>query len=420
MTSNTLTEQYVQEQAVPKKIWLTAFVFSFLALLCDGADVGFLAISLNSIKHDFGLTSLQAGSLGSWSLLGLAIGGLSGGWACDQFGRVRVIVLGITSFSILTFWIGFTETYLEFAIARTLSCVGLGSIYIACNTLMSEYVPTKYRSTALAALMTGYTMGSMVSTMLAGWIVPIWGWRMLYWISISPLVLAVLTYFLVPEPASWKKSKELQRQGVVTQAKDSPYRAMLSNAKTKRMFIFWTLSCVCLSFGYYGISSWMPAYLESELGIKFKDMIMYMVGSYMTMILGKVVSGYIADRIGRRIVYAFGTIGTAIFVPFLIHYHNADNIVWMMLIFGFLYGIPYALCATYMTESFPTAIRGTAVGAAYNIGRGAAIFAPITIGLLAQGNSIGLGILIMAGAYFLSGLIPALFIKERQYDPQKA
>ncbi len=91
-----------------------------------------------------------------------------------------------------------------------------------------------------------------------------------------------------------------------------------------------------------------------------------------------------------------------------------------MLMFGFLYGMPFAINATYMTESFPTSIRGTAVGGAFNIGRIGAVFAPLTIGYFAQGGSIGTGLLIMAAAYFICGLIPALFIQDRLYDPQKA
>ena len=57
---------------------------------------------------------------------------------------------------------------------------------------------------------------------------------------------------------------------------------------------------------------------------------------------------------------------------------------------------------------------------AFNIGRIGAVFAPLTIGYFAHGGSIGTGILVMAVAYFVCGVIPALLIKDRLYDPQKA
>src|SRR5690606_25999582 len=85
----------------PKRLWITAFIFAFLILLCDGADIGILAFSLTSLKAEWGLSSMQAGALGSWSLLGMGIGGFVGGWGCGGFGRGCVIVLGDLTFCLL-------------------------------------------------------------------------------------------------------------------------------------------------------------------------------------------------------------------------------------------------------------------------------------------------------------------------------
>lgn len=63
--------------------------------------------------------------------------------------------------------------------------------------------------------------------------------------------------------------------------------------------------------------------------------------------------------------------------------------------------------------------RGTAVGGAYNIGRAGAALAPVAIGFFASQISIGFGFLVMGGAYFICGVIPALFIREKQFDPEK-
>lgn len=402
--------------------WKLAFVFCFLVLLCDGADIGILSFTLSSIKKEFALTSVQAGALGSWSLFGMAIGGLFGGWACDRVGRVKIIVLATAVFALLSGLTGFAQSYEQFVVLRVLACLGLGSLYIASNTLMSEMVPTKYRTTILAALMTGFTLGSLVITSLAGWVIPTFGWRTLYFLTFLPLVLAMLMYFLIPEPLAWQEARALKLSGAtnVVEKQESMYKAIFANPKHRLMFILWSISSAMLLFGYFGVSNWLPSYLESELHIKFKDMALYMAGTYITMMFAKVVAGMVADKIGRRMVFAFGTIGTALFIPVVVYTHTPQNIGILMLFFGFLYGIPYAINATYLTESFPTAIRGTAVGGSFNIGRIGSVFAPITIGYLASHNSIGTGLLLMAGAYFFAGVIPALFIKEKQYDPQDA
>ncbi|WP_151965660.1 MFS transporter [Acinetobacter soli] len=399
--------------------WKIAFFFAFLALLVDGADLMLLSYSLNSIKAEFQLSSVQAGMLGSFTLAGMAIGGIFGGWACDQFGRVRIVVISILLFSVLTCGLGLTQNFIQFSILRFFASLGLGSLYIACNTLMAEYVPTRYRTTVLGTLQAGWTVGYIVATLLAGWIIPDHGWRMLFYVAIVPVLLAVLMHFLVPEPQAWYHSRN-DLNGQNTNTQESALKRIFADPRNRKMFILWALTAGFLQFGYYGVNNWMPSYLESELGMKFKEMTAYMVGTYSAMILGKVLAGYMADKLGRRFTYAFGAIGTAIFLPLIVFYNSPDNILFLLIAFGFLYGIPYGVNATYMTESFPTHIRGSATGGAYNVGRLGAAIAPATIGFLASGGSIGLGFLVMGAAYLICGVIPGLLIKEKQYDPQQS
>ncbi|WP_198552023.1 MFS transporter [Psychrobacter sp. Sarcosine-3u-12] len=400
--------------------WKIAFIFAFLALLVDGADLMLLSYSLSSLIAEFGLTPVEAGMLGSFTLVGMAVGGIFGGWACDRFGRVRVVVLSILLFSVLTCGLGFTRSYVEFATLRFFASLGLGSLYIASNTLMAEYVPTKYRTTVLGTLQAGWTVGYIVATLLAGWLIPDHGWRVLFYVAAIPILIAILMHFLVPEPASWQENR-LKKASVAKEVNTpSTWKIIFQDKRNRNMFILWALTAGFLQFGYYGVSNWMPTYLESELGLKFKEMTAYMVGTYAAMIFGKILAGYMADKVGRRLTYAFGAIGTAIFLPIIVFYNSPANILYLLVTFGFLYGVPYGVNATYMAESFPTLIRGTAMGGAYNIGRIGAATAPAVIGYLASGGSIGLGFVVMGGAYFICGVIPALFIKEKQFDPQKS
>jgi AAHS family cis,cis-muconate transporter-like MFS transporter len=406
--------------------WVLVFIFCFLGLLIDGADLMLLSYSLNSLKAEFGLTNVEAGSLGSFTLAGMAIGGIYGGWACDRFGRVKTVVWSILLFSIGTAALGLTHSYWQFATVRFLASLGIGALYVACNTLMSEYVPTRYRTTVLGTLQAGWSVGYIVATLLAGWILPIHGWRWLFYIAIIPVILALVMQRFVPEPQAWlnaqaERGKEKLagiRHGAVVN-RESMYKQIFSDPKARRMFFCWALTAGFLQFGYYGVNNWMPTYLESELGMNLKSMTGYMVGTYTAMILGKILAGIAADRIGRRSVFAFGALGTAVFLPVIVLFQSQENILWMLVVFGFLYGIPYGVNATYMTESFEAKLRGSAVGGAYNIGRLGAAIAPAAIGFLASHGSIGVGFLVMGAAYFICGVIPALFIRDKQFDPQK-
>lgn len=409
------------EVTTRSRLWIIVFVFCFLAMVIDGADVMLLSYSLGALKSEFGLTLLEAGSLGSFTLAGMAVGGIYGGYASDRLGRVKTVVLSILVFSIGTGALGFTQSYLQFSVVRFISALGMGSLYVACNTLMAEYVPTRFRNTALGSLQAGWSVGYIVATLMASWIMPTYGWRVMFFIGITPVFLALLMYRWVPEPDTWKslQTNYVTGKNRLSTSPKEKYQQIFSSPVAGRMFILWAFTAAFLQFGNYGVNNWMPSYLEGELGMNFKLMTTFLVGTYTAMIVGKVIAGMAADRFGRRTIFVFGCLGTALFLPIIVLFNTPDNILWLLMIFGFLYGIPYSVNATYMTESFEAKFRGSAVGGAYNIGRIGAAVSPAAIGFFASSGSIGLGFLIVGGAYFFCGIIPALLIKEKQFDPSK-
>ncbi|MHA3054293.1 MFS transporter [Acinetobacter sp. ANC 4633] len=415
-------------ERITPNTWKWALLFAYFAMVVDGVDIMLLSYSLTSLKTAFGLSTLQAGALGSASLAGMGIGGILGGWSCDKFGRVRTIAHSVTFFSLATCLLGFTQTFEQFMALRFIGALGIGALYMACNTLMAEYVPTSYRTTVLGTLQTGQTVGYIVATILAGAIIPEHGWRALFFITVIPAAINIFLRRFVPEPKSWQLTKiqSLSTEKTATQIEmpqannRSIYQQIFSNLKHRKMFLFWMTTAFFLQFGYYGINNWMPSYLETELHMNFKSLTSYMVGSYTAMILGKILAGYLADKFNRRAVFVFGTLASAIFLPVIIFFNTPDNILYLLITFGFLYGIPYGVNATYMAESFSTDVRGTAIGGAYNIGRVGAAIAPATIGFLASGGTFANAFMVMGAAYFIAGVLPGLFIRDRQYDPQKS
>jgi AAHS family cis,cis-muconate transporter-like MFS transporter len=287
---------------VHDRVWIAVFVFAFLGLMVDGADLMFLSYSLSSLKREFGLSNVEAGALGSITLAGMAIGGIYGGWACDRFGRVRTVVWTIAVFSIGTAALGFTQSFSQFAAFRFIAALGLGAQYVACNTLMSEYSPTRLRSTILGTLQAGWSVGYVVATLLAGWILPAYGWRYLFFISIVPVVLALIMQRMVPEPESYVASRDtrLRNDTAGKEKGEGAMKLVFGDPAHRRMFILWSLTAGLLQFGYYGVSNWMPTYLEKELHLNFSSMTSYMVGTYVAMILGKVMAGWLVPRCSCR------------------------------------------------------------------------------------------------------------------------
>jgi len=395
------------------RVWKIVLVSGFLGLMVDGMDMMFLSYSLPSLMKEFHIGPVQAGSLASYTLLGMGVGGAIGGWAADRYGRVRVVVWTIVGFSVATSLLAFTQTYWQFAALRFVSALGLGAEYVVSNTLMAEYVPTSHRTTVLGTLQSGWSLGYVCAALLAAAIIPTHGWRPLFGLAVAPVLVALVIRRAVPEPPSWSRATG----ATATTARRSAWHTVFATPSYRRLFLLWAATSTLLQFGYYGVVNWLPTYLVRELAFDFTKMAGFLIGTYIASIVGKIFAGWLADRFGRRRIYVLGGVSTALFIPVLIALHTPATIVPLLTMFGFLYGIPYGVNATYMTESFATEIRATAVGGAYNIGRAGAAVAPALIGLIATQYSIGLGLMTMGAAYLLTGLISALFIPEKLHDP---
>jgi len=117
-------------------------------------------------------------------------------------------------------------------------------------------------------------------------------------------------------------------------------------------------------------------------------------------------------------MWVFTGITVAIYIPLVMNFATKTNVAYLLLVFGGLYGAPYATFATYLSESFPTSVRGTAMATSYNLGRVGSIISPVLIGWAATNYSIGAGIATCGVAYLMCALLPGIFIKEKMYDPR--
>lgn len=387
----------------------------FVALVVDGMDLQMLALALPSISREFQTTSVMAGALGTYTFLGMGIGGVLAGGLADRIGRIRVTWWAILTFTLCTTVIGFTTSYWQVALLRFVSGFGIAALYSIGTLLATEFVPTKIRTTVLGILQAGWSVGYVLAALASSYITPHYGWRPLFFCAIVPGLVSLVMLRGLPDPPSWKAARSAAaRSG----APSNLFGVMWADPATRRMFLLWTATSISLQFGYYGANTWLPSYLVKDLGVNLQSMGWYVAATYMLMVVGKILTGYIADIAGRRITWTLSGLLTACFLPLLAVYANADNVAYLLLVFGFLYGAPYAVNATYLSESFPASVRGTAVATSYNIGRIGSMVSPLMIGFVASNYSIALGLGLLGISYAVCALIPGLFISERLYDPQ--
>jgi AAHS family cis,cis-muconate transporter-like MFS transporter len=384
----------------------------FVAMVVDGMDLQMLSLALPSLTQELHLSGVSAGALSTYTLAGMGIGGVLAGRLSDRLGRIRVTWWAVLTFTLCTGLIAFSRNYWQIAVMRFISGFGIAALYSIGTLLATEYVPTRIRTTMLGLLQAGWSVGYVVAALLSSYILPRIGWRPLFLCAIVPGIITLLMLRGLPDPPSWSSA----RAGS-SRSPDAGFAGLWRNPASRRSFILWTLTSIALQFGYYGANTWLPSYLVRELGVNLQNMGWYVAATYTMMSVGKIVTGYLADIFGRKVMWVTSGVLTAVYVPLFVFYATPANVPYLLLVFGLLYGAPYAVSATYMSESFPTSVRGTAVGAAYNIGRIGATMSPLLIGYTATHFSIGLGISLLGISYACCAIIPGIFLEEKMFDP---
>jgi MFS transporter, AAHS family, cis,cis-muconate transporter len=388
----------------------------FVALVIDGMDLQILALALPTLSREMHLSNVSAGALSTYTLLGMGIGGILAGWLADRIGRVRVVWWAVLIFSTLTSVIAWCHSYWQIAVMRCVSGFGLGALYSIGTLLAAEYVPTRMRTTVLGTLQAGWSVGYVAAALLSASVLPRFGWRPLFAFAIVPGIVTLALLWSAPDPPGWTAF----RRGSIRGRTGGTFRMLWADAPVRRTFLLWTMAAIALQFGYYGANSWLPSYLVKDLNVNVQSMGWYVAGTYTMMVIGKIVTGYLADIVGRRTMWIVSGLLTAAYLPVLIFSATPANVAYLLLVFGFLYGAPYAINATYLSESFPARVRATAVATSYNLGRIGSTLSPLLIGMAAERYSIGLGIALLGISYALCALVPGVFIPEKMFDPRTA
>jgi AAHS family cis,cis-muconate transporter-like MFS transporter len=387
----------------------------FIAMVVDGIDLQMLALALPSIMKELNLSSVVGGSLGTWTMAGMGIGGILGGWLCDRKGRVKVFFWCLLTFTVFTAFIAFCQTYWQLTFCRVIAGCGIGACYGICMTMVSEFVPTKWRATTLGTMQAGWSLGYVVAGIMSAYIQTHYGWRALFLSSIVPGLISLLLLFGLKDAPSYQAARaEIAKAGKQV----NEYAQLWANKPVRYTFIAWCFTAIALQFGYYGANIWLPSYLVKDLGVDLKSMGWFVAVTYGAMMLGKSAAGYLADRVGRRNVWCIAGIGSAIALPLTMYYATPVNVAFLLIFVGLLYGAPYGVNGAYMSESFPTSIRGTCLATAHNVGRLGAMAAPIMIGFVSSEYSITFGIGLLGIGFLICGVIPPILMREKIFDPK--
>lgn len=366
---------------------------ALLGWMLDAMDVMLYAFALTAIRDEFGMTSGGAGALVSVTLIASAIGGVGFGILADRLGRARALVYSILTYSVFTAFTATAGSIWELALWRTLVGFGLGGEWSAGSVLVAETWPAQHRGKAIGIMQSGWAIGYILAALLAAAVIPRWGWRMLFVAGVAPALLALWIRRAVPEPEIWRRKREHR----------TPLSA-LWRPDIRRNGAIAAAMATTLLFAYWGLFTWIPAYLASPVerggaGMSLVRSSAWIVPMQTGAFFGYLLFGFLADRFGRRPVFLFFVLAAAAVTPaFGLSGSHPGALLILGPLVGFFGHGYFSVFGAMLAELFPSTIRATAQGLCYNVGRAASAFAPFVIGTLA--DSIGVGAALAFTALF--------------------
>lgn len=404
------------------------------AIFSEGYDLVILGSAIPVLIEEWGITSNQAGMLGSATIIGMMLGAFFFGTLADRIGRKNIIIFCVAIFSFFTFIIGFTNNIYQFGMFRFIAGIGLGGVMPNAIALMSEYAPKNLKSTLVSVMFSGYSVGGIIASLIAILLTPMYGWEVTFFIGGIPLLFLPFMYKTLPESPyiliARQQNKELASILVKLKTKYVPTdgerfstgfpeqevgNAVAELFKKGRAFstvMIWLAFSMCLLM-IFGMNTWLPE-LMNAAGYPLTSSILFLLVLNFGAIFGAIGGGWLSDKWNPKKVLVLFFIVAAISILFLGFKANILLLYVLVAIAGASTVGTQIIANAYTSQFYPSKIRSSGVGWALGVGRLGAIAGPLVGGIL-------LTLALPTYQNFLAFAIPAIigaiaifFVKEKQ------
>lgn len=410
----------------------------WMAVFFDGMDVNIYGAVMPHLLDDpaLGFTESTAGSVGSWTTLGMLIGALAAGNVTDWLGRRPVLVWSVLLFSAGSAVCALAPSAALFGGGRLLAGLGLGGLMPICLAMVAEFAPPGRAALSVGLLMTSYHAGGMAATGLGLALGPTAGWRWVFWAGVLPAVVAVplLLKFLPESPgvllARGRRDDAYALADQYGMPRPAPAEAPSGGARGRLAAVaalfhresrratplLWAAS-FCGLLLVYGVSTWLPQLMRAS-GYGLSSSISFLMVINAGGIVGMLVAGRTADRFGPVRVSAIWFALTAsgvLLLKFPMPLALTYTVVFVTGIW--LFSAQVMVYAATNTVYAPSE-RAAGLGWVTGIGRTGAIVGPWLGGaVLANGGSAELGWITFAVTGVVGALCIALVPSARRRVP---
>lgn len=353
---------------------LIVLLTAFGALLFDGMELGLMPIASISITKDLlgaQFTDRLGGDWFAWLtaslMLGAAVGGISFGALGDYIGRTRALGVCILFYSLFAGAGYFVTDLQQMLLLRFLVGLGVGGAWPNGVALVSECWPSVSRPIVAGIVGAGINIGILILSQVAGyWHITPESWRWLFAWNAVPAILGIVTLFLVPESPTWLATRGKKKTST------TPLHQLFQPPLLKMMLVGIALGSIPL-LGAWASSKWMIPWadklgsLANQQGYKATTQGFWAVGA----VLGSFFGAQLASLVGRKTSYFAISLGSTLLTCgiFLFSKPLTPFFLPLVLCQGFVATLFFGWLPLYLPELFPTHVRATGTGIAYNVGR---------------------------------------------------
>jgi SHS family lactate transporter-like MFS transporter len=384
-----------------------AFFAAFFGWMLDGFDFTILTFVLADIQRSFTIDNALAGALGTVTLMFRLVGGAAAGTAADTWGRKLPLVLSILWFSFFTVLSGFSTSYAMLFACRALFGIGMGGEWAAGMPLALEHLPDRLRGAAAGILQGAWAWGYISSAVVFQTLYPLLreelteAWRAMFWVGAVPALIVLWIRAKVKESPIWQARREQP---------DHAHRVSTSLARIfNRDLIATTLHCSVLAaafmVSYYSVTYWYATFLQGR-GL---NTLPFIVALNIGGIVGSAFWGGVSEgRFGRRgAVTCAAALGVAVSPLYLVGSTSAMLLLGALLVGFGAHGM-WGAFPSYLTERFPSDVRGAGAGFCYHAGALVGSFTSYVIGSLVDSGWTLPGA--MTSSIAVSGLAVSILI----------
>jgi MFS family permease len=378
----------------------------------DGMDFMIYPLVIGTIIAMWKVDAGLAGLAGTVTLLSSAIGGWLGGYLADRIGRVRTLQFTILWFSFFSLLCALAQNFDQLLIARAVLGLGFGGEWAAGAVLMGEAIRPQYRGRAVGSVQSGWAVGwglaVLAQAILFSALPPESAWRWMFVVGALPalLVFYLRRYVKEPEIAAATRLQEAQ-------AGSQPKLWEIFSGPVLKTTILASLVATGCQGGYYAITFWVPRFLTTERKLSIVSSTGYLAALIIGSFIGYLVGAWLADRIGRRNLFLTFSLGAIAVVLLYTQLTLSNEILWVLgFPLGFFASGYFSGMGAFLTELYPTRLRGSGQGFCYNFGRGIGALFPYLVGALSASTSLANAIAIFAVAAYTVFFIAAYALPE--------